>query len=250
VGPLFGGPFSSFPLEASRIYTLLAKEHPLRGMVIASIPLSLVTVFSGLRGLTLNDYVEFNQNLPSYHRGKLWIPMPGGGMMNWTPVEPLGEWSTEHPALSRFLGRQVPQGPLGMPLVSPGGPKMVNPERGDEWVDLFWALTKELAPVPQGAFRFLEGQGKRVGGVPYEAWDEEPESVGTSFGRAVAPQIFTHPPEDWFAKQRRGQEIGQMDEYKRGFKSLLKRPNVSEADKERKAEQIKERERALREKKY
>lgn len=270
VGVLAGGPFSSFPMETMRVYSQLVHEHPGRAMAISMIPLSFITVMGGLQGLTPLDYMEFHSQLPTYQRGKIWIPISSDketGERYWwdsTQVWPLGEWFTASPALSATAGRQVPQGPLGNVLGGPSaaplalltnsnpqtGQKVYDPNRGDSWTDVVNYLTRSIVPLPNAALSLAERQQKSFQGVPYERWESEPESLGTSLSRAVAPQFFRHTPESWMFQQRAGQEAGARSDLERGFGSITRNPTIPEAEKERRLRNIRKSEEAVQGKRY
>ena len=267
IGGLTGGPFVSFPLEATRILAHAASHHPFRLLTASSVPLGMTVLGAGMNGMTLADYHSFLKELPEYERGKAWVPIPYGekGNTYWLDVSPgfwPAQWMNSSETLSDLVGRTMPQGPFndlvvgGVPLalfevyknIDTRTGKMVwDPDRGDDWADLMIRMVSKLAPVPAMLEKSVRNTRAALQGTTTTRYEAEPPSVATGLGQAVSP--FRVRTSEELEAAGEGTRRGKLSELRRTKRGIGRDPRLTDEEKETKRERIQQRREDIRERK-
>lgn len=256
-GAYVGAPFASFQLEAARIFLHAADENPLRLMAALSIPLGATVLGMGAQGMTLADYWEFQKSLPEHKRGRLLIPSPlGGDETYWhdlTATIPMNELLQIGKGTSEVADRSLPRLPMlslffSGPAIAPlellygvdlqTGEKIVDPSKGETEYDGLMKMTRKISPTPSALHDVMQRTYSKWNEVPYERWKEDPDTAFDVVSKSLLPQVFRTTPTSAFEEQGRRSRGAQMGEIKRGMRRVITRPDIPEAQKERKLENL------------
>ena len=265
-GAYVGAPFASFQLEAARIFLHAADENPLRLMAALSIPLGATILGMGAKGMTLEDYWEFQKSLPEGKRGRLLIPSPlGGDETYWhdlTAIIPMNELLQIGKGTSGIAGTSVPGLPmLGLffsgPAIAPlellygidlqTGAKLMDPARGESEFDAVMKTLSKISPTPSSLHEVMKRSYSKWNEAPYERWQEDPDTAFEIASKSLLPQVFRTTPESALMEQGRRSRGAQVGESKRGMRRIIPRPEIPEVTKERKLENLMKRREMLME---
>jgi hypothetical protein len=243
-----GSPFTSFGLEAARVYATAAREQPLRLATIGLVPSAMTAVNLADAGMTVDDWTEMKKRMPSYMQGKVLIPFAsnkgGVDIADWSNFVPLG--GVISPGKS-----PADMGPnrdflFGGPLwnmvkllfnYQGPGQKAVDPAKGETWPTTgVWKGAKGVAPVPSAVTTGAERIPAAVNEVPPRR-GAEPESIPQAawfslFGGLDAKH------EDEVERAGKGERRGAISEAKRGKRSNQKNPTLSGEEKSQRKQNI------------
>lgn len=240
-GP-FGGPFTSFPLEAARIYITAAREQPWRLAGAGALMETALVANLAQMDMTMEDWQEFKRNLPSHMRDRALIPFrnPNGDMeiSDMSSVLPLGDvlhagdsMADSGPGRSLILG-----GPIWNTIKATIGydwnldRKIGDPARGEGFKDQLGELVTGLAPVPSTIPLGKRRIQNAIAETPYRSGGE-PESVPSAAWHSLFPTTDARSA-DQLAQQGYRERKGRVSEAKRGKRSIRKNDTLRPDEKE------------------
>jgi len=235
-GPFATGPFMSFPLEALRIYSLAAKEHPYRLFAAQMSPFSMIVNNVGNNDMTMEDYHTFLRGLPKHLQGHVMIPFgEGTGPEDMNYVDITNAWPLAglvgHP---QGLMMQHPLKPLlefGLNLDIETGRPMYDPARGEGMATGMVKAIAGMAPVPNMVKSGIRRGYRSINEVSPRESAPEPESFPRAIGSALVGGLEPKSGEE-LAQQGQIQRMGQMAETRRGIRSINRSKTKTEAEKE------------------
>ena len=247
VGPMVTSPFTSFPLEAMRIYATAAERHPVRLMAALSMPVMAQSAILGAQGLTMGDYHRFLEGLPEEKRGRLWLG-PFGAKKRWvdfTSAVPLAEYWKPSKGASDVAGRTMPNlGAHSFFFSSPAwsglevltnrslqtGRPIFNPAAGRPWSDYVSYMVDRFVPFPSSGQQAIEATKRAIQGLPGRRFQEGQDPMEESLSRSMSPAKWT--PEEELLTEGRVTRRGKMSEATRTTRSKLSDPRLSPEEKE------------------
>lgn len=253
LGSVAGGPFTSFPLEALRITTTVAREHPIRYAAANLVPLTVTVAGMGQSGMTMDDYYNMLESQPPHMQGKLLIPVPTPSgrpaLLDWTQMIPLADWQLR----KEIAGVRMPPGPQGMLFNGPGwslleaiqnrnattGQKIVDHSKGETLANkgLPWLL-EQMGPTA------LVNLGERatagLQGTQRTKYEGEPQSLFRAPFQALAPQFGNYRYLEDVMKEARVVKRGRLGETKGGFRTIGRDRTLTEEAKTRRKENLRE----------
>lgn len=250
-GNIVGSPFTSFPLEATRIYATAAREKPWRLAAVGAMPLSLTAMNLGNSGMSIEDWHRMLDNLPSHLKGRTLIPMVGPDgqieVADWSNILPLGNWaqSGESMAESGPARDVMFGGPAWNALkiafnTDFAGHKLYDTSHGDSYVDMLKMTAQQAAPAPQWFLNLLPlGESrveKAIEGVPPRRNAPDEETIPQAAWRSIFPNLSAKDIAE-LEKQARVNRKGEMNELKKG-KGFIKNPSMTPPERERRRDNI------------
>jgi hypothetical protein len=249
-GVFVGGPFSSFPLEATRIYATAAREKPWRLSAVGALPLTLTALNTGNAGISMEEWHRTVDRLPS--RGKTLIPMVGPDgqleVADWSNIIPLGSWSQ--------LGGSLPESGPARDVFANGplwnaaklafnhdfatGQKLIDPAKGESYPDMITEIGKQMLPAPTWLLNALPPKSrinKALEEVPPRQFAPEPETVGQSAWRTLFPNLDAKSIDE-LERQGLVTKRGAVGEARRGKRSIQRNPSIVPQEKERRVPNV------------
>jgi hypothetical protein len=248
LGAAVGSPFTSFGLEAARIYATAAAEAPYRLASVGAFPRATTLMNLQDMGMTQEDWSDIRRNMPEHMKDRVLIPYKGPdgrlAVADWTNIVPLSSVAARGDSMSdTSVNRDFlfggPMWNLGKMLFNydwSTGQKVIDPVKGEDWQTGVWKGVKSLAPVPSAATSLAERVPEALGERPHRRFGE-PESVGKAAAYSLFPNLEGRDPDE-LARGHRAQQRGGISELKGGKRSNQRNPTLSEADKERRRQNI------------
>lgn len=262
VGQAIAAPYTSFPLEAARIFSVAAKEHPWRLFAANTLPLSANVLNMGDAGMTPEDYHAFLGKIPRSKRGQALIAASrGNGEVDWVNITnawPMSNLWTRSERTEQLFGTEGPSFP-GSDLVMSGplweaasfiqnvnpftGAPLYDRARGETFADAVGKGTGML-PIPPFPLQPATRAWYAAEGVPWRR-GMEPESVLNAMLYGTLPSQEPRTSEE-LLHQGKLENRGEVSEAKRGFRGIMRKPTLFESERENKAEAAKQERRRRR----
>lgn len=246
-GNLVGSPFTSFPMEAARIYATAAREAPWRLSAVGALPLSLTALNLGNSGYSIQDWHRTMDRLPSGIKGRTLIPMVGPDgqieVSDWSNIIPLANWNQSGESMAE-------SGPardllFGGPAVNAlkiafntdlAGHKMYDSSKGQGWPEMLSMIAQQIAPLPQGLLNLLPtGQSrleKSLADVPPRHYAPDVETPGQAAFRSVFPNLSAKSIDELEHQGNINRKAG-IRETQQGKRSIQRNMSIPPETKER-----------------
>ncbi len=243
----WGGVFTSFPMESARIYATAGREQPWRvagaGAMLQSLVISNLTSMD----MTLEDWYEMKRRMPSHMRHRTLIPFEGDNgieIVDWTNFIPLAEVLHQGDNLaSSGAGRSLLfGGPAwnAFKLVQNhdwfSGQPVIDTDKGEGMPERILETGKGLLPVPNFPFSLKQRYESSKEELPPRR-GAEPESMDKAIWYSLFPSMDTRSEEE-LRLQGALQEKAEINDLKKGHRSLWGNPTLPQATKERRSENI------------
>ena len=114
----------------------------------------------------------------------------------------------------------------------------MDPTKGESEFDAVMKTLGKISPTPSSLHDVMKRSYSKWNEVPYERWQEDPDTAFEIAGKSLLPQVFKTTPTSALEEQGRRSRGAQMGETRRGMRRVVPRPDMPEIEKERRLENL------------